>query len=97
MSRFSAVPDSLLLLTKTTAKRTVPSEYVALEVFADLTHAVQICTKTDELVNVALTTRSVQVVAQRVVAHWNIGAGQKKVTNSYPINYIPSSADRNTW
>ncbi|KAF8367906.1 lam-3 [Pristionchus pacificus] len=63
-----AVPDSLLLLTKTTAKRTVPSEYVALE-----------------------------VVAQRVVAHWNIGAGQKKVTNSYPINYIPSSADRNTW
>ncbi|CAJ0568741.1 unnamed protein product, partial [Mesorhabditis spiculigera] len=42
---------------------------------------------------------AVEVVDRRVVAHWNIGGGKKKVTNTHPINFIPHSdrAATGTW
>lgn len=39
---------------------------------------------------------AVEVRGQRVVVHWDVGSGKKMITNSHPINYVPSN-DRVTW
>ncbi|UMM13143.1 hypothetical protein L5515_001568 [Caenorhabditis briggsae] len=39
---------------------------------------------------------AVEIRDQRVVVHWDIGADKKMITNSHPMNYIPSN-DRVTW
>lgn len=39
---------------------------------------------------------AVEIRDKRVVVHWDIGSGKKMITNSHPINYVPSN-DRVTW
>ncbi|CAL2029211.1 unnamed protein product [Caenorhabditis brenneri] len=61
-----------------------------------VTDAVVLVSKTKGKRTQASEYLAVEIRDQRVVVHWDIGSGKKMITNSHPINYVPSN-DRVTW